>query len=116
MRDQRLNKLRQIKKADRYQGDYFFDPDVMKLWYTKVYSSAYPTYSEYGTLFITSEKLHKHATRLFTVRRAFWKVIEGKEYLEIESIPNFQYYETHSSAGVAAKLLQKEHLVPRDPE
>lgn len=75
-----------VKAKNKEIGHFFFDPDTMKFWDSKVESTLYK-----GTYFITSEK---HATegkpRQFSIRQVLRTgeiitVGRGREYSSLES-------------------------------
>jgi len=90
----------QIKAANAAAGLYFFSPDTMRFFRSRVASSI--VYG--GRYFITSEQFHAlyaaDGPRLYTIRRC-------NDDGSIETIGEFQGYETLKAAKDVAKKLGK---------
>jgi hypothetical protein len=123
MRDHRLNSLGQIitaaEKSDHER--YFFSPQTLDAWSSVISGMVYPTFGEYGTLFVSSERnggtSEFEYQRTYTVRRAFWeKRKDGTDNLSIENVSEFQEYVTQVGAHDYAKRIRLEHMSPRDEE
>lgn len=127
MRDHRLNSLGQIISAHNASGGHFFDKDSMRFFNSRVSEMVYPTFGDFGTLFVTSERdsgsSYGHHARFYTVRRAYWSTDNepgsstfGQDYISLETVGEFQQYMSRSGAHKAAKRIQLENLVPSDSQ
>jgi hypothetical protein len=59
----------EIKAANRRAGQFFFSPDTMRFWNSRVLPDVYQ--GPGGVYFITSERFDAKAPRLYTVRRFY---------------------------------------------
>lgn len=87
--------ISEIKEANKDLGHFYFEPDTMRFFKSKVYPEII-----HGNLFITSERYAEDYPRLFSVRCA---LSNGS----IESLSKFQAFETKQQAIRWAKRLPK---------
>ena len=86
--------ISQIKAANSAAGLYFFSPDTMRFFRSRVASST--VYG--GRYFITSEQFNAGSPRLYTIRRC-------NDNGSIDTVGEFQGYKTLKAAKLAAKEL-----------
>lgn len=82
-----------IKKANAEAGSFYFSPDTMRFFRSRVMSDVFPL--EDGALFVTSER-REGDIRRYTIRRA-WD--DG----DIATLDGFQAYTSRNGALKAAK-------------
>ena len=82
-----------IKKANAEAGSFYFSPDTMRFFKSRVMSDVFPL--EDGALFVTSER-REGDVRRYTIRRA-WD--DG----DITTLDGFQSYTSRNGALKAAK-------------
>lgn len=82
-----------IKKANAEAGSFYFSPDTMRFFKSRVMSDVFPL--EDGALFVTSER-REGDVRRYTIRRA-WD--DG----DITTLDGFQAYTSRNGALKAAK-------------
>lgn len=92
-----LNSIEEIRRANKDAGHYFFSPDTMRFFRSRVGFRIYPVKD--GAFFVTSERYDDNAPRLYTVRRAY---DDGR----IETMGEFQGYGTSAEANRAARKMQ----------
>lgn len=101
--------VNKIKEASRATGSYWFSPDTMRTFGTKVERTVYQ--GPGGIFFITSEDDFRRERRLWTVRKF------NPENSDIDTAGVFQGYTSHEDAQEAAReLAGKDDYVTRsDP-
>lgn len=82
-----------IKKANQEAGYFYFSPDTMRFFKSRVMQDVFPL--EDGALFVTSER-REGDVRRYTIRRA-WD--DG----DITTLDGFQSYTSRNGALKAAK-------------
>lgn len=82
-----------IKKANQEAGYFYFSPDTMRFFKSRVMQDVFPL--ENGALFVTSER-QEGDIRRYTIRRA-WD--DG----DITTLDGFQSYTSRNGALKAAK-------------
>lgn len=82
-----------IKKANAEAGSFYFSPDTMRFFKSRVMQDVFPL--EDGALFVTSER-REGDVRRYTIRRA-WD--DG----DITTLDGFQSYTSRNGALKAAK-------------
>ena len=92
-----LNTIEEIKQANRYAGQHWFDADTMRFFRSRVSDKVYPVKD--GAYFVSSERFTDNSPRLHSVRRAY---DDGR----VETVGEFQGYATGQQAHDAAQLLQ----------
>lgn len=85
-----------IRKANASSGFFFFQPEAMRFFRSRVSSVAYR--GDGGTYFVTSERFNERSPRRFTVRAAS---DDGR----IDTVGEFQAYRSRRVAHEAARLL-----------
>lgn len=88
--------IEQIKKYNTSKGFYFFQPETMRFFRSRVGVCTYPAADGSGTYFVTSEQFDSHSPRLYTVR----KIVEDGS---IDQVGEFQQHRHLSTAKAAAK-------------
>ena len=97
-------RIEEIKAANRQAGQYFFEPDTMRFFRSRVH---YPSYcGPGGVFFVTSEKYENRYSgtsmpRMFTIRK--FDPATGN----VDSVSEFQEFKVRSTAHRAAKRLSK---------
>jgi hypothetical protein len=86
-----------IKQANKDAGQYFFSPDTMRFFNTKIASKR--VYG--GRYFITSEQFDYNSPRLYTIR-------EAKPDGTIDDASEFQQFSTVEQAKRAAEKLARQ--------
>jgi len=81
-----------IKAANAAAGQFFFSPDTMRFFRSKIESRSVIG----GRYFITSEQFDFRSPRLYTVRRA-------NDDATIDTVGEFQQYDSFRAAQVAAR-------------
>lgn len=89
-----LTTLTEIKNVNHKAGEYYFSPDTMRFFKSRISETLYPVSN--GAYFVTSEKGPDNVRR-YSVRFAH---DNGK----IETVGKFQQYETSWQAHRAAYL------------
>ncbi len=87
------NSISEIKTTNKDKGFYFFEPNSMRFFKSKIYPELIN-----GNIFITSEKFDENSDRLFTVRCC---LSTGA----IEELSKFQAFKTKQAALKYAKGL-----------
>ena len=82
--------IRDIKDANRRSGHYFFTPDTMRFFRSRVHDDVYG-----AGFFVTSEQLNYDSPRYYTVRFA-------RPDGSVTSVSEFQQYASRSGAHAAA--------------
>lgn len=75
-----------IKKANAKLGNYWFSPDTMRFFKSKIHNRVF-----FGKYFITSEQFSDASPRMYTIRKAN---ADGS----IDTVGIFQQYKTLSDA------------------
>ncbi len=84
-----------VKALNRVKGNYFFDPDTMRFWHSKVHGGLI-----LGKYFITSEDNYDRMSRLFSIRAINWT--NGA----IDTVGAFQQFHTVEDAKEFIKSLE----------
>lgn len=87
-----------IKRANRAAGLYWFEPDTIQFFNSRVMADVYPT-PEGDAYFVSSEQYDDDAPRLYTVRKFF------KTSGRIDTVGEFQGYATADDARAAIREL-----------
>jgi hypothetical protein len=98
----KFDRIEQIEGLNAAMGDYFFSPDTMRWFNSKVYDDIYQVENQ-GVCFITSERddyLDRQPTRLYTVRIMR---LNGR----IDSLSEFQQFRTLAQARAFIKAYNK---------
>ena len=121
IRDHSLNSLAQIMDAAKNSPgeEFFFHKDTLQFFRSRISEMVYPTFGEYGTLFVSSERNSGSSwgdyDRFYTIRRAYWNSKDVvTRSLKIENVGEFQQYSSRNGAHAAAKRIQRLHVVPRN--
>ena len=85
--------ITEIKKANEEAGHYFFSPDTLQFWGSKVYPRVYG-----GRYYITSEDNFDRTAKFYSVRRA-------DERGHIETVWGFLEFNTLEQAKRAIEAL-----------
>ena len=88
--------MRLIKEANHINGFFFFEPGAMRFFDSQIHTIE----PIHGCLFITSEQFNYDSPRLYTIRKA-------NQDGSIESVSEFQEFETIEEANAAAEKLWK---------
>lgn len=100
MTDRRFASMADVKRANREHGHYFFEPDTLRFFDSRVGRTLYG-----GRYFVTSEQFHDgrgySAPRMYTIREA---LPSG----EIKTVGEFQEYETSAEANRVARQLANQ--------
>ena len=88
--------MKLIKEANHINGFFFFEPRTMQFFNSQIHTIK----PIHGCLFITSEQFNYESPRLFTIRKA-------NQDGSIESVSEFQEFETIEEANAAAEKLWK---------
>lgn len=91
-----------IKAANRNHGGYFFSPDSMRFFNSRVSEKVHQ--GPGGIYFVTSEQFDARSTRLYTVRR-FDPSGKG-----IDTVGEFQQHSTSRQAHAEAARLAMHHV------
>lgn len=99
-----LNTIEEIKQANKDAGGYFFSPDTMRFFCSRVSRKVYPVAD--GAFFVTSERYDNNSPRLYSVRFAW---TNG----DTETVSEFQQYKTskaahRAAAGMAAARVNRD--------
>lgn len=98
-------------KSDR--AKYYFSPDTLRFFKCRISETVFPTYGEYGTLFITSERFSSDTPRRYSIRIArydnFYSETPAFEILTEE----FQAYGSLRQAKARAKKWADSLMHPR---
>ena len=100
----KLHNLHQIKyAASTGKSPHWFDRDTLRFFNSRISERVYPVPG--GAYFVTSEKYSRYdnSPRLYTVRHC---TLEG----DINTIGEFQQYQSAPQAHYAALRLQREAL------
>ena len=104
----KFDRIEQIEGLNAALGYYFFSPDTMRWFNSKVYDDIYQVENQ-GVAFITSERdsyLDRQPTKLYTVRIMR---LNG----QIDSLSEFQQFRTLAQARAFIKEYQKfNHSLP----
>lgn len=96
-----LYSVRDIMRQHDQAGSYWFTPDTMRFFRTRLCEAAcYPSEKERATYFVTSEQ-PPHGSRKYSVRKASW------DNADISTIGEFCGYATRGTADRAAKRMAK---------
>lgn len=99
-----LNTLGQIKAAAKEAGNFFFVPETMRYWNSRISENVYPTGTrKYGTLFVESNTGNADAERRYSIRRAY---VHSEYGFCIETVGDHQEFATAREAHSAAKKLR----------
>jgi hypothetical protein len=100
-----LHTIEEIREANHRAGLYYFSPDTMRFFKSRVSSRVYPVSD--GAYFVTSEK-GPNRIRAYSVRLA-------KDSGKISTVGEFQEYRSRSGAHSKAFQLQLQHqgVLPR---
>lgn len=88
----------QLKQYAKDQGSYFFSPGAMRFFNSRVLP--FILHAEQGIAFITSEQFDYKSPRFYTVRLM-------REDGNIDTVGDFQAYDTPGQAKKAAKALNQ---------
>lgn len=86
----------QIRTANAQNGGYFFAPDTLRFFRSRVHAEVYG-----GRYFVTSEQFDDESDRLFAVR------VVLDDYT-IDTVGEFQQYASRSGAHAAARRYAEE--------
>lgn len=92
-----FSSMAEIRRHNRATGHYFFEEGTMRFFRSKIVSRQPIA----GRFFITSEQFDADAPRLYTVRRA-------NDDGSIDTIGEFQQYETYQEARAAARASARQ--------
>src|SRR5437773_1145642 len=102
-----FNSIEEIKRANREAGQYFFDPETMRFFNSRVYADLYVRKDEEQgedvTYFITSERNGDESPRTYTVRAAH-------DNGTVSTASDFSEYATLNAARKAARMYAGEDL------
>lgn len=87
--------IKEVKQANKDLGHHWFSPDTIRFFNCRVLPTVYG-----GHYFITSEKYDYNSPRLYTIR---FVSSDGS----IDTVGDFQYYETAGQAKKAIKEASK---------
>lgn len=90
-----------MEKANKKAGRYFFSPDTMAFFNSKVHGDLFPVRA--GTFFITSERGPHQRERSYTVR-----FIDADG--DVDSVSEFQEFDLYSDAVESARLSQRSAI------
>lgn len=85
--------IEEVKAHVESKGKYFFSPDTMRFFNSKVESPVYG-----GIYFVTSDRQNREVPKMYTVRKL-------EENGSVETIGKFQQYSSLSDARDEAKRL-----------
>ena len=92
--------INQIKYLNKKKGQYFFSPDTMRFFHSRVGQTAYAINGV--AFFVTSEQREYDTPRKYTVRKA------DLESGDICTVGEFHFYDTNAQAMSALKELYSE--------
>lgn len=92
--------IEEIREANRRAGLFFFSPDTMRFFRSRVGREVYG-----GRFFVTSEQFDDSSPRLYSVRRA-------NDDGSIDTASEFQGYTSGAEARLAAHELARLEEVP----
>lgn len=88
--------ITEIQRANERAGKHFFEASTMRFFRSRILPDVYG-----GRYFITSEQFDRDSPRLYTIR-------EVNEHGGIDTVGEFQQYDTLDKARRAARKLAKE--------
>lgn len=92
---------------------FFFAPDTMRFFKSRVSDKVFPTYGEFGTLFITSERFDSTTPRMYSIRMARYEDY-GSDNPTFEILTEeFQAYASLSGAKARAQKWADALMHPR---
>lgn len=103
-----LKSLSDIKRANKACGGHWFDRSSMRFFNSIVSKVVHPSPHQDRTYFVSSEQFDDSTPRLYSVRVVFWSGnMPGAG--NIETIGEFQKYETLAAAQSAAAKFAAQH-------